>query len=165
MGDFVALLEVLNAWTPVDGHDRLNWKLDSSGKFTTKSTYTHDKLQRKFANTMLGPSMCCLCLKAEESLDHFFLHRDFAKKGWNLLFRPFGLGCCLPNKVDDWLPDGLDCNAFGDKGKILWRCATRSLLWCLWKERNSRVFEDKYASFDSFWIVVQTHNLMMVLVH
>lgn len=36
--------------------------------------------------------------------------------------------------MDDWLPDGFDCNAFGDKGQILWRCSTTSLLWYLRKE-------------------------------
>ena len=32
---------------------------------------------------------------------------------------------------------------------------SRSLLWCIWKERNSRIFEDSYNSFDSFWNVLQ----------
>ena len=38
---------------------------------------------------------------------------------------------------------------------ILWKCASRSLLWSIWKERNSRIFEDRFNSFDSFWTVVQ----------
>ena len=34
---------------------------------------THEKLQKKVQNTTLSPSMCCLCFKEEETLDHLFL--------------------------------------------------------------------------------------------
>ena len=39
------------------------------------------------------------------------------------------------------------------KRKNPWRCATCALLWWLWKEKNSRMFEDKSMSFDSFWLL------------
>lgn len=39
LGDVVAILEVLNSWVPQGGSDCLKWKLDSSGKFTTKATF------------------------------------------------------------------------------------------------------------------------------
>jgi len=65
---------------------------------------------------------------------------DFAGKGWSLSFEIFGLACFLPKKIDDWMMEGLDFPVYGGKGKILWKCASCSFLWCLWKERNSRIF-------------------------
>lgn len=42
---------------------------------------THEKLQRKCPNWSISPSVCCLCLKGVETLDHLFLHCPFATKG------------------------------------------------------------------------------------
>ena len=68
-----------------------------------RSLNTHEKLQKKFQYTMLSPSMCRLCFKEEETLDHLFLHSLFTRKAWNTLFRTFDLELCLPSKFDSWL--------------------------------------------------------------
>lgn len=46
--------------------------------------------------------------------------------------------------------EGLDCQGYGGRGRILWKCVTRSLLRFLWNERNSIIFSDKGAYFNSF---------------
>lgn len=42
------------------------------------------------------------------------------------------------------------CGDGSSQGGLL-KCATRSLLWCLWNERNSWIFEDKCASCNFFF--------------
>lgn len=39
MGDMLAILEVLNSWTPLDSPDCLRWMIDASRTFTTKSAF------------------------------------------------------------------------------------------------------------------------------
>ena len=112
-----------------------------------RSLNTHDKLQRKLHYATLNPSMCCLCFRNEETLDQLFLHCEFVMKGWSFLFRILNLDCCLPSKTASWMLDGVNSKAFRPKGNILWRCTNRSLLWSIWNERNSRIFDDKYNSF------------------
>ena len=86
---------------------------------------------------MLNSSMCCLCFKEEESLDHLFLHCLFTRKAWNTLFRIFYLELYLPSKsIVGWLKgstleviarketsygdvlSSLFCGAFGKKGTV-----------------------------------------------
>ena len=83
----------------------------------------------------------------------FFLHCEFAMKGWSLLFRIFNLDFCLPSKIDIWmLVMGSMAKLFVQRGtscgdvlcSLMWR------IW-IWKERNSRDFYDKYDSFDFFF--------------
>ena len=125
-----------------------------------RSLNIHEKIQKKFQHTMLNPSMCCLCFKDEETLDHLFLHCTFTRKVWYTLFKIFDVEVCLPSKINSWMLEVLKIRGYSLKGHILWSCATRSLLWCIWKERNSRIFEDNYNSIDSFWTTLQ-HNFLV----
>ena len=83
-----------------------------------RSLNTQDKLQRKFPNCNLSPSMCPLCQKEAETLDHIFLLCEFASKGWNRIFYIFGLDGCLPLQIDDWMMEGLNRGSFCEKGRI-----------------------------------------------
>lgn len=48
-----------------------------------RSLNTQEKLQRKFPNWSLIPSMGCLCFREMETVDHLFLHCDFAAREWS----------------------------------------------------------------------------------
>ena len=37
------------------------------------------------------------------------------------------------------------------KGKTLWRIACLTLIWMVWQERNARIFEDKWRTFETLW--------------
>lgn len=95
---------------------------------------------------MISPSMSCLCLQEEESLDHFFLQCSFVAKGQQPIFNVFGVDYYFPKNINDWLMEVLNGRVFGGKGKVLWRCDMPSFLQSLWKERNSQVLKSKYSS-------------------
>ena len=116
------------------------WWPFSNQIFSSFLTWYRAFLWNLIQYTVLSPSMCCLCFKGEETLDHIFLHCLFTRKAWNTLFRIFYLELCLPSKVDSWLIEGLNIRGYSLKRNMLWRCATRSLLWYIWKERNRRIF-------------------------
>lgn len=82
--------------------------------------------------------------------------RKERKKRYSL-FEEFGVAFSLLKSINVWLLEMCDGIFINERGKIVWRCATCSLLWSLWKERNNRLFEDKFSCFESFWILVQ-HN-------
>lgn len=70
-------------------------------------------------------SICCLCLREMEIVDHLFLYREFAW-GWGNLFSIFWMASCIPKKIDEWMMEGFDGGSFCVKGKILRRCATHA---------------------------------------
>jgi hypothetical protein len=35
-----------------------------------------------------------------------------------------------------------------DLSRVIWRMAPLCVIWCIWRERNSRIFEDKECSVD-----------------
>jgi len=40
----------------------------------------------------------------------------------------------------------------GDKAKVLWKYVVLALLWVIWQERNSRIFEDRQEdNINCFW--------------
>ena len=120
-----------------------------------RSLNTHEKLPKKFKYTMLSPSMCCLCFKEEETLDHLFMFFSLLRKLgtlclefliWSFVF--------LVRLITGWLKGstleviarketsyedvllGPFCGAFGKKGTV-------------------EFFENNYNSFDSFRTVLQ----------
>ena len=84
---------------------------------------------------------CCMCKRSGESVDHLFLHRSVAMDLWSLVFGMFGVRWVMPQTVLD-----LFCSWLGNKGRhnsiLIWKIIPHCLIWCLWRERNSRHFED-----------------------
>lgn len=99
-----------------------------------RSIDTQDKLPRKLQYSSLSPSVCFICLKNEEAIDHLFLHCDFAMRRWILLFRNFGLECCLPSKFAGWMIDGLDSELLDIEEYPLEMCYSVSFLVYLEQE-------------------------------
>jgi hypothetical protein len=83
---------------------------------------------------------CCLCKKSGESIDHLLL-REVARALWSYVLILFGVEWVMPRTVLELL------NSWGaaigsDHAKEAWRLAPLCLLWCIWRERNARLFED-----------------------
>jgi hypothetical protein len=76
-----------------------------------------------------------------ESVDHLLLHCEVARALWNAIFSRFSLSWVMPLRVVDlfacWWTGGRSQSA------AVWKMVPCCLLWCLWRERNDRQFEDK----------------------
>ena len=82
-----------------------------------------------------------MCKCNSESVDHLFLHCPVASELWDMVFGLFGVSWVMPLSVVGlfgcWQGRfGHHCN--GD----IWKVVPLCLMWCIWKERNSRCFED-----------------------
>jgi hypothetical protein len=87
---------------------------------------------------------CCMCRCEGESVDHLLIHFHVANVLWHYVFSSFGILCVLPRSVFDLL-DGW-WNLLGKHTSEIWNMVPLCLMWTLWKERNSRIFEDKERS-------------------
>ena len=82
---------------------------------------------------------CCLCKEDGETIDHLFLHCKVARELWNFVFNLFGMSWVMPRKVVELL----SCwqGSLGHHREI-WKATPHCLMWCVWRERNARTFED-----------------------
>jgi hypothetical protein len=90
-------------------------------------------------------SWCCMCKADGESVDHLLLHCSVAKDFWDMLFAMFGVHWVMPYRVIDLFA----CwpRRLGSLPRsVLWRAAPHCLMWCIWKERNARLFEGSEKS-------------------
>ena len=82
--------------------------------------------------------MCkCNC----ESVDHLFLHCPVALELWNMVFGLFGVYQVMPLSVVGLFACWQGRFGHHRNGDI-WMVVPHCLLWCIWKERNSKCFED-----------------------
>jgi hypothetical protein len=104
---------------------------------------TLDNLRRR---GMVVVNRCWLCEADEESVDHLLLHCRVTRTLWNAFFTRFGLCWVMPNTVKDlyacWWMGGRSRSA------VTWKMVTLCIMWCIWRERNNRCFEDKSRSFE-----------------
>jgi len=96
-------------------------------------------------------------------VDHLILHGEVARELWSSPFQLFGVAWIMPQRVRYLLMSWR-----GQLGYLnvleLWRLTPLCLMWCIWRERNARSFEDremamlelKKMMFQSLytWIIV-----------
>jgi hypothetical protein len=89
---------------------------------------------------------CCMCKRHGESVDHLLLHCEAASALWSTIFSRFGLSWVMPLRVIDlfasWWTGGRSQSA------VVWKMVPSCLMWCLWRERNDRNFEDQERSIE-----------------
>jgi exonuclease III len=116
---------------------------------------THDNLRKR---NIVVVEWCCLCKKNGESVDHLLLHCEVATYLWHSVFTLIGMEWVMPEKVIDLFA----CwNQVGgrDLSRDIWRMAPLCVIWCIWRERNARIFEDKECS------VVGVRKNMITMLH
>jgi hypothetical protein len=82
-----------------------------------------------------------MCRVDEETIDHLFLHCKVANELWDTVLSLFGMHWVMPRRVVDLL----DCwqGRLGWHQNIeIWKAIPHCLMWCIWRERNERTFED-----------------------
>ena len=88
---------------------------------------------------------CCMCKYNGELVDHLFLHCLVAMDLWSMVLGLFGVSWVMPKSVVGLLA----CwqGWFGrHRNDHIWIIVPHCLMWCLWRERNSRCFEDSERS-------------------
>ena len=100
---------------------------------------------------------CCMCRQDGETINHLLIHCDLAFGLWSFVFRTFGILWVLPGCVLD-----LFFGWYNGLGKIhskVWNVVPPCLLWTLWWERNSRIFENtectdsQLHNFKNFFLI------------
>ena len=82
-----------------------------------------------------------MCKRNGESLDHLFLHCPFAMDLWSMVLGLFGVTWIMLHTVLGLL--GCWQGRVGrHRNGYIWSIIPHCLMWCLWRERNSRCFED-----------------------
>ena len=104
---------------------------------------TCDNLMRQ-GYTMAG--WCCMCCCEGETVDHLLLHCNAVQKLWNFVFDSFHNHWVLLRRVVDLLFGWR--NWFGKHYSHIWNLIHLCLMWTVWRERNSRTFEDVSSSPD-----------------
>jgi len=104
---------------------------------------TLDNLRKK---RVIVIDKCCKCKMNRESVDHLFLYCEVARALWNALFSRFSLSWVMPLRVLDLFACWWTGGRF--RSAVVWKMFPCCLLWCLWRERNDRHFEDKERTID-----------------
>ncbi|XP_020254288.1 uncharacterized protein LOC109831370 [Asparagus officinalis] len=101
---------------------------------------TQDKLIRR---GIIQVNSCSLCAGAEtESRDHLFFKCDYSREVWNgvMDWLKYKWRACEWNLLMDWYNCRLKGKGFKQRTK---RMALAATVYCIWKERNSRIFKQK----------------------
>ena len=83
---------------------------------------------------------CIMCRHCGETVDHLLLHCEMAYRLWSFVFITFGLSWVIPRSIPDLLFGWW--NWLGKHLSQIWNLVPLCILWCIWKERNQRTFED-----------------------
>jgi hypothetical protein len=117
---------------------------------------TIDNLRKR---GMVLVNRCCMCKAAAESDDHLFLHCPLAKDLWDTALSLFEVSWVMPQQVRGLF----DCWTRGlirHQHSLIWKALPHCLMWCLWRERNLRNFEDvELGSLDLKLLFLQTLQL------
>lgn len=89
----------------------------------------------------LTDTSCSLCNSKPEEVSHLILHCPFAQSLWGWWCNIWGLSWVWPSSIElaftQW--------NFPHKNKLfqkIWRASFQVIIWSLWKERNSRIFNN-----------------------
>ena len=107
---------------------------------------TGDKLRLKGFDFI---DWCIMCRCCGETVDHLLLHCGKAHRLWCFVYRTFGIS---------WVPSGRVSNLLfgwwnwlGKHSSHIWNLVPLCLMWCIWRERNRRTFEDLDRSDDQMF--------------
>ena len=91
---------------------------------------------------------CCMCKVQGETVNHLLLHCTVAQELWSLIFVLFGITWVMPRGVVDLLMCWSERFGKSEAGAI-WKAIPHCLMWCIWREQNSRVFVGEELSIPA----------------
>ena len=89
-----------------------------------------------------------MCKCNSETVDHLFLHCPILLELWDMVFGLFGICWVMPMAVVE-LFAFWQCQFGRHHDGDIWMVVPHCLMWCIWKERNSRCFEDNEHSMPN----------------
>ena len=94
-----------------------------------------------------------MCKRNGESVDYLFLHCPFAMDLWSMVLGLFGVSWVMLHTVLGLL--GCWQGSFGrHRNGYIWSIIPHCLMWCLWREKNCRCFEDYENSIPEFKLLL-----------
>ena len=103
---------------------------------------TADNLRKR---NIVIVSWCCMCKDDGESIDHLFIHCPVVKELWDAVLSLFGVMWVMPRRVRNLIEGWHGSN---HHQCIIWNAVPHCLMWSVWRERNSRIFEDSETTID-----------------
>ena len=95
---------------------------------------------------------CCMCKRSGESVDHLLLHCPMAWELWSMVLGLFGVHWVMRCHVLDVWAGWQGC--YGNHcNLVVWRMVPHCVMWCLWRERNVRHFEDCERSVSALQLL------------
>jgi hypothetical protein len=88
---------------------------------------------------------CCMCKDDGESIGHLFIHCPVVKELWDAVLSLFGVMWVMPRRVRNLIEGWHGSN---HHQSIIWNAVPHCLMWSVWRERNSRIFEDSETTID-----------------
>ncbi|CAL1352894.1 unnamed protein product [Linum trigynum] len=121
---------------------------------------THENLKKRGLSLA---SMCIMCKEAEENINHLFWLCPFSNKIWNTIQQMVEIVGPFPAHVDAVIA------GWNVGSQLPWKSGfVRGLLhaytWEIWKERNSRIFQDKSVQWQVIFHKICRSLLNWVLV-
>jgi hypothetical protein len=74
------------------------------------------------------------------------IHCPVVSVSWHSVLRSFGVLWVFPNNIADFLYGWFNC--FGKHNCSIWNLVPHGIMWTVWCERNSRIFEDEDHSLN-----------------
>ena len=99
---------------------------------------TIDNLHKK---KVLILDWCYMCKSNGESVDLLLQHCPIVYELWSMVFTLFGTYWAMPNTMVELLACWQG-NFSRHRNGVIWMAVPYCLMWCIWRERNNRCFED-----------------------
>ena len=118
------------------------WKAKILPRVAFSWTAALGKILTICARELLGVlEWCYMCKGNGETVDRLLLHCLFALELWSMVFMLFSLYWVIPKSVFNLLAAWQGC--FGNhRNGIIWKAVPHCVMWCIWRERHTRSFED-----------------------
>lgn len=168
--------------------DKLIWPPSPSGSCTAKCAYNHLRDKHPTVNWgnwiwssfipprksimvwrdklhIIGPSVCPLCFKSEDNIDHLFVSCAFSHQICHKAFSAFNVIFLNHTSFGELCSYAMR-QVFSPQLLSLWRAMFINILWYIWSSRNRYLFENIRPSIwkitASLWADIQETNKLSI---
>jgi len=118
-------------------------------------TLTWDNLRKKGFS---GPSICPMCRKAEETINHLFNSCNWANSIWQWLENIMQQSNRNINSIQDTITQWPGDFSNNHRVNNIWKIIPGFITWTIWKERNRRIFQNEQRNFEFLQLTLSATN-------